>query len=344
MKIWFDLSNSPHINMFYDLIRDLESEGHEIIITSRPLANTIALLDQKNLRHTVIGKHYGKKIISKLIGFPIRIYQLVIFLKKLKPDLAVSQSSFHSPITAKLLRIPSIYTNDNEHASGNIIGFYFATKILVPENIELNKFSSNSKVQNKMIKYPGLKEGLYLWNLKDEINKKRNELPLNPLKIYFRPEPQTAQYYNGKINFMDETLCALQQSHDYELTIFPRDNRQIEYYSQDKFKNISVSNKPISFNEIAASCGLFIGAGGSMTRELAILGIPTISVYQENLLDVDRILIEKKLLKYEPSLTITKIEKFIQSKINTDCSMELLNKGKMAYSIFKKEILKHNLV
>ncbi len=29
MKIWFDLSNSPHINMFYDLIKELESEGNE---------------------------------------------------------------------------------------------------------------------------------------------------------------------------------------------------------------------------------------------------------------------------------------------------------------------------
>jgi predicted glycosyltransferase len=44
MKIWFDLTNSPHINLFADMIRELKKE-HEVIITCRPLANTIDLLD-----------------------------------------------------------------------------------------------------------------------------------------------------------------------------------------------------------------------------------------------------------------------------------------------------------
>lgn len=51
MKIWFDISNSPHINMFEYLMKDLTREGHEIIVTSRPLANTIDLLNQKNKTH-----------------------------------------------------------------------------------------------------------------------------------------------------------------------------------------------------------------------------------------------------------------------------------------------------
>jgi len=41
--------------MFYQLIKELEADGHEVIITSRPLANTLALLNQKGLTHTPIG-------------------------------------------------------------------------------------------------------------------------------------------------------------------------------------------------------------------------------------------------------------------------------------------------
>ena len=78
------LSNSPHVNMFYKLIKELEAEDHEIIITSRPLANTIALLDQKGLKHTVVGGYYGKSIYKKIIGYPIRIFQLIHFLKNQK--------------------------------------------------------------------------------------------------------------------------------------------------------------------------------------------------------------------------------------------------------------------
>ena len=55
------------------------------------------------------------------------------FLRKQNIDIAISQSSFHSPLTAWLLKIPSIYMNDNEHAVGNIPSFIFANQILLPE-------------------------------------------------------------------------------------------------------------------------------------------------------------------------------------------------------------------
>ena len=42
MRIWIELTNSPHINMFGAMIHELEKE-HEVIITCRPLANTIEL-------------------------------------------------------------------------------------------------------------------------------------------------------------------------------------------------------------------------------------------------------------------------------------------------------------
>ena len=138
MKIWFDLSNSPHINLFSALIRDLANE-HEIIISCRPLANTIDLLELHGFEYTVVGKHYGGKLVSKLFGYPIRVRQLVKYLKKHKPDIAISQSSFHSPIAAWFRRIPSIYMNDNEHAMGNIPSFVFANKILIPEFLDRKK-------------------------------------------------------------------------------------------------------------------------------------------------------------------------------------------------------------
>ena len=99
MKIWFDLSNSPHINLFAEIIRDLKKEN-EVIITCRPLANTIELLDLHQFDYKVVGKHYGGKLFYKIFGYPIRVWQLRKFLKKQKPDISVSQSSFHSPLTA----------------------------------------------------------------------------------------------------------------------------------------------------------------------------------------------------------------------------------------------------
>ncbi|HNP54846.1 MAG TPA: DUF354 domain-containing protein [Ferruginibacter sp.] len=338
MKIWFDLSNSPHINMFHDLIRDLEADGHTVIITSRPLANTVELLDQRGLKHTVVGEHYGKNFYKKMFGYPIRVMQLKKFLKPLKPDLAVSQSSFHSPLVAKLLGIPSIYTNDNEHAMGNRPSFFFATEILIPENLAVEKVARLGTSAKKVIQYPGVKEGIYLWQKGEKIQQARKENPVEGVQIFIRPEPQTAQYYKGKQNFLDDTILALQ--HKYQFTILPRDANQSKHYKQEQFSHIHVPEKPMNFDSIAAQCTIFIGAGGSMTREMAILGIPTISVYQDALLDVDQFLLSKGLMLHEPNLTPEKIEAYLQSLNNQPPALELMTKGKQAYQLFKQEILK----
>ena len=336
MKIWFDLSNSPHVNMFYDLIKELETEGHTIIITSRPLANTVELLNQKGLKHKIIGKHYGKNFLKKIFGYPIRVIQLRNFLRKLKPDVAISQSSFHSPIVARLLNIPSIYTNDNEHALGNLPSFYFATRIIIPENLPLKSVAKNGVSAKKVIQYPGVKEGIYLWAKGQAIQEGRRLKPIPGIHIYIRPEPRTAQYYKGKQNFLDDTIIELQNK--YNITILTRDANQSAYYKQTKF-SVNVPDKPLDFNEIAAKCTIFIGAGGSMTRELAILGIPAISVYQDDLLEVDQFLLSKGLMIHKPDLLAEDVENYLKCLENKPLQPELMDNGEQAYKLLKREIL-----
>lgn len=336
MKIWFDLSNSPHINMFYDLIRELESEGNEIIITCRPLANTIDLLNQKKLKYTVIGEHYGKNLYRKFFGYPIRVMQLRNFLRKRKPDVAVSQSSFHSPLVAKLLGIPCIYTNDNEHALGNKAGFYFADLVMIPENLPVTNVVKKGASADRVVPYPGVKEGIYLWKKGEALHHARELRDTSAINVFVRPEPLTAQYYNGNLNFLDDALEQLQ--HEVTVTVLPRDKTQEAHYRQRKFSKVVVPGKPLEFDEIASTCTLFIGAGGSMTRELAILGVPTISVYQGELLEVDKFLLEKGAMLHEPNLTAEKVMSLINSLHDKQPDTDLMNKGREAYQLIKSSI------
>jgi predicted glycosyltransferase len=331
MKIWFDLSNSPHINLFAEMIRDLMHD-HEVIITCRPLANTIDLLDLHKFNYTIVGKHYGGKLSSKLFGYPVRVIQLHKFLKKQKPDIAISQSSFHSPLTAWFLHIPSIYMNDNEHAMGNIPSFIFASRILIPEFLDRRKVYKQCARDSKIIQYPGVKEGIYLWNA--QIDQKDKKI------IYVRPEPWIAQYYKGAINFLDDMLLYLKDKS--KIVLLPRGKDQAIHYEQNKFQGIEVLNKPLSLQEIASQCRLFIGAGGTMTREMAVLGIPTISVYQDELLDVDKYLIAEGMMIHKPDLTGEFAYNYLLKCEQKEPNRDLLKRGKEAYYLIKN-LLIHKL-
>lgn len=330
MKIWFDLSNSPHINLFSAMIKDLLRE-HEVIITCRPLANTIDLLDLHGFKYSVIGKHYGGKFSSKLFGYPVRVWQLYKFLKKQKPDIAISQSSFHSPLTAWLLGIPSIYMNDNEHAMGNIPSFIFASRVLIPEFLSREKVRKQWARDSKITQYPGVKEGIYLWNATIKKSEEADKI------IYVRPEPWIAQYYKGALNFMDDMLLFLKDH--AKVVLLPRGKDQSVHYEQEKFKGIVVLNKPLSLEDIAGNCRLFIGAGGTMTREMAVLGIPTISVYQDDLLDVDEYLIRKDLMIHKPDLTGQFAMDYLQKCEQKKPNKEILDKGKESYDLIKKLLI-----
>jgi predicted glycosyltransferase len=127
----------------------------------------------------------------------------------------------------------------------------------------------------------------------------------------------------------------------FDVTILPRDEWQMIYYSNKKFGSTKVNKKPIDLEIIAKECSLFIGAGGSMTREIALLGIPSISVYQDELLGVDKILIEKKIMHHDPEITLDKILSFIKNPTNNNAQISMMEKGEKAYHMLKEEILKY---
>ena len=332
MKIWIDFINTPQVTFWIPFINEFRKSNHQMLLTCRDSGNTVALLRQYDLPFEIIGERAGKGMMQKLLLFPRRMINLYSYIRKNRPDIACSQSSFYQPVVARFLGIPSLYTNDNEHAKGNFFGFMFAKRVILPVALENEDFVNKWPLRKKVLFYPSVKEAIYLSQRSDLVALTSG----TKSKIYFRPEPWSAQYYTGPLNFFDETLLKLSEEH--EVVILPRDKNQTTHYQQEKFKAITVAEKPLSLDKIVSDCLLFIGAGGSMTREMAVLEIPVISIYQAELLAVDRYLIEKGLMMINSKISYEEIKSFLGSFSGSESNWLILKEGEQSYSIIKKLI------
>jgi predicted glycosyltransferase len=318
------------------MIKDLQKQ-HQVLLTTRPFANTIDLLNLHGFEYHVIGRHYGANKVKKLLGFSLRVWQLYRFLRKRNIDVAISHSCFNSPIVARLLGIRSIYLNDNEHAAGNRIAFPWATTIMVPEFMSLKKVRQQWGSPEKVAQYPGVKEGIYLWRLGGFSAGRSGRHRPDAAEIFIRPEPWAAQYYRGATNFMDDLIINLKDK--YKIVVLPRGEHQAAHYRQDKFTGILIPDEALSLEDILARCILFIGAGGTMTREAAVLGIPTISVYQDELLDVDKYLIAQGRMIHKNEVSAEFVEHFLGCADDGSPCGDLLKKGKAAYELIVQTLL-----
>lgn len=325
MKIWIDIANAPHVLFMHPFIKELEKR-HEITITCRDYSNTIDLLDQYGIKYTKIGGHGGKNKIKKLLNFPERIFELYRFLRKKKIDVSFAQSSSYLPMTSWLLGINSIYTNDNEKSSTTVVGARFAKKVFLPE--PLKSYCETDDFLKKKLKkitfYSGVKEGIYL----SKMFPHQKEVTKKPLKrIYFRPAPWKAHYYSeNDRDSLDRFLQDL--SRKYEVVLLPRDKEQRIHYSGSQF-SLTIPEKPVDLKKVYEDCDLFIGAGGTMTRELAVIGVPTISVYQEEQLLVDQYLCDQGAMLYSKNNTVESVENFYNNY--QEKKFDFLEKGKVSF-------------
>ena len=68
MKIWVDLTNSPHVLVMRPVIEALRGRGHDVEVTARDFAQTLELCERLGIAHTAIGRHRGGRISAKALG------------------------------------------------------------------------------------------------------------------------------------------------------------------------------------------------------------------------------------------------------------------------------------
>jgi len=135
VRIWVDLTNSPHVLVMRPLIAAWRADGHEVEVTARDFAQTLELCERHGIGHTAIGRHRGGRVAAKAAGLAARSGALVRWARRRRRfDLALGHGSNDLSIAAALLRIPSSTAFDYEWATvQHTINCRLARAVVVPE-------------------------------------------------------------------------------------------------------------------------------------------------------------------------------------------------------------------
>ena len=294
-KIWIDLDNSPHVPFFRPIIEDLQRRGCRVILTARDSYQVCELLRFHHIPCKVVGRHWGKNRILKMAGTCLRAAQLLPLIMKQKPDLAVSHGSRAQILSAFVAGVPAITITDYEFASG--LGFLHPDWVFVPHLIPE---STRIRARKQVMRYPGLKEDVYIPQLRPDLSVK-DQLGLNgtDFLVTVRPPATEAHYHNPEAELLlDAALGLLTHRPDVRVILLPRNEKQAQTLRNQWTKWIA--NRKIVIPEHVVDglnliwfSDLVISGGGTMNREAAALGVPVYSIFRGRIGAVDKYLAEK---------------------------------------------------
>jgi len=291
--------------LFSRLSERLRRGGHEVFNVSRQYREVINLIRLRGLEAKIIGKHGGKQLIDKLRASASRILELTSYFEEVSPDVAVS---FSSPEMARVsfgLGVPHICINDSPHAEAVArLTVPLSTKLLTPKMIPKKSWTKYGISEEKIVHYNALDAWAWLKDFSPDRNV-LSELGLSDSKpiLTFRPEEEFAAYLINRTKNRTSIIPVieeiLKENLDVQIVAIPRYDEQVKHlrrYFKDK---ILVCRNSIDGPSLLHYTSVFVGGGGTMTSEAALLGVPTFSCYPIEPFIILRYLIEKKLVKLE---------------------------------------------
>ena len=289
MRVWIDLTNSPHVLVMRPVIEHLRADGHDVEVTARDFAQTLQLCERLGIEHTPIGHHRGGRLAAKATGLASRSSALVRWARAQRPpgggrpfDIALGHGSNDLSLAAAILRIPSSTMFDYEWATvQHNINCRLARAVVVPEAIPPERLRRYGAAR-KLRRYEGLKEEYYLADF-EPAEGVLVELGLDRSRpiVVVRTPPEVSLYHrfeNDLFTGVLERLRAAAASDGVQPVVLPRVESQREVLRGGP--GLIVPERAIDAQSLIAYADLVISAGGTMNREAVALGTPVYTTFE----------------------------------------------------------------
>lgn len=301
MRIWIDLANSPHVPFFRALTKEFQERGHQVELTARDFAETVKLAQAAGFSPDVISGHGGRHLQGKAGNLVRRAWALRSWAKSHAFDLAVSHNSYSQILAARALGLKSVTLMDYEHQPANHLAFRFASRIIVPRTFPEAALSRYGADADKVKRYNGTKEDVYLGDFKPDPNFKAQlrQLGITPedVLVVVRPPARDALYHRFENELFEELLDKLSASKLAKVILLPRNETQRAAYIERANPKLILPEHPLDGPNLIAASDLVISAGGTMNREAAALGVPVATIYAGEWAAVDEELVRDGRLR-----------------------------------------------
>ena len=294
-KIWIDLDNSPHVPLFLPIMEELRKRGYQVFVTARNSYQVCELLELYDLRCEVVGSHWGKHRVLKVLGTCARTVRLLPMIVKQKPDLAISHGSRAQMLAGYLLKIPTITMYDYEFVQKMefLHSLWFMTPEYIPDPVDLN-------AKTRTRKYPGLKEDVYVPSFRPDPSL-RAKLGIRAEHIFVtvRPPATEAHYHNPEAEvLLQAAMNFFMERAETRVVLLPRNERQAAVLRKTWGNWISsgrilIPEHAVDGLNLVWSSDLVVSGGGTMNREAAALGVPVYSIFRGQIGAVDRYLVQQ---------------------------------------------------
>lgn len=269
-NILIDLGHPAHVHLFRNAAQDWLAQGHRVLFSALDREMILYLLDVYRLPYRVTYKRRRGRL-ALLVELAFRALATWRIARQFQADLFVSFGNPTVGLPARLMGKPYLALTDTEHATEQHALFKpFATVIATPTVF-------NRDLGPKQVRYAGYHELAYLHP--DEFTP--DPAALEPLGLthgdcFFvvRFVAWGATHDVGQHGFsLDEKRALLR-----ELAAYGRVLLSVEGDVDPEFQPYVTAFPPEQIHHLLAFATLYVGEGGTMLTEAAILGTPALFV------------------------------------------------------------------
>lgn len=271
-RVWIDVNTPKQVRLFSRLAGRLESAGLEVLVTARRYREVEGLARLVGMRYVPVGSYGGAGLEGKLRASLLRAYGLLRLVRGWGPDLAVSFSSPEAARVAFGLGIPHFCVNDSPHAEAVArLTVPLSEKLFTPKCIPVERWTRFGIPAGDVVQYDAVDAAAWIREVPRGWPRRR--------LVVLRAVEEYASYVRGAeaIDVAEVVEGLARAAPGFRLVVLARYGDQVARLRERLRGLAEVPARVVDALELLSRACLFIGWGGTMTWEAALLGTPAIS-------------------------------------------------------------------